>query len=111
MCSCGVFIFWTSTDSLLSLFSVCQFTFLSRSNEAVQKYTQEGRARGWMDNIIISQDTQATILKYAPIIGPIVGSAAIVALYLLARLVKVGVCSFTFLFVRLQVGSLLSGAS
>lgn len=47
---------------------------------------------GWMDKIIISQDTQATILKYAPIIGPIVGSAAIVALYLLARLIRVRAC-------------------
>lgn len=43
---------------------------------------------GWMDTITLSQDTQAMIYKYAPILGPIVGSAFVIGLYLLARLLK-----------------------
>ncbi|KAG1660584.1 hypothetical protein FOA52_005120 [Chlamydomonas sp. UWO 241] len=41
-----------------------------------------------MDNIYITQDQQAVILRYAPIVGPIVGSAFIIGLYMAARLVR-----------------------
>jgi hypothetical protein len=43
---------------------------------------------GWADRITISQDTQALIYKYVPIIGPILGSAFVVGLYVLARLLR-----------------------
>lgn len=36
----------------------------------------------------IHSSTQALILRYAPIIGPIIGSAFIIGLYMAARLVR-----------------------
>ena len=50
--------------------------------------TPEQGKRGWADNIIISQDVQALIYKYVPISGPIFGSAFIIGLYMLSRLIK-----------------------
>ncbi|GFR46161.1 hypothetical protein Agub_g7689 [Astrephomene gubernaculifera] len=42
----------------------------------------------WLDNIRLSNEQQALVLKTVPLLGPVVGSAFIIGLYLLARLVK-----------------------
>ncbi|KAG2434015.1 hypothetical protein HYH02_012475 [Chlamydomonas schloesseri] len=42
----------------------------------------------WLDSIQLTNEQQAMVLKYVPILGPILGSAFIIGLYLLARLVK-----------------------
>ena len=44
----------------------------------------------WLDSIQLTNEQQAMVLKYVPILGPILGSGFIIGLYLLARLVKVG---------------------
>lgn len=41
-----------------------------------------------MDSIQITQEQQALILRYVPILGPIIGSAFIIGLYMAARLVR-----------------------
>ncbi|PNW83795.1 hypothetical protein CHLRE_04g217800v5 [Chlamydomonas reinhardtii] len=42
----------------------------------------------WLDSIQLTNEQQAMVLKYVPILGPILGSGFIIGLYLLARLVK-----------------------
>ena len=44
--------------------------------------------KSWSDRVVVSQDVQAMIYKYVPIIGPVVGSAFVLGLYLLARLLR-----------------------
>ena len=51
-------------------------------------YTAPPAKTSWMDGIQISQDQQALILRYVPILGPIIGSAFIIGLYMAARLVR-----------------------
>jgi hypothetical protein len=43
----------------------------------------------WLDSIQLTNEQQAMVLKYVPLLGPVLGSAFIIGLYLLARLVKV----------------------
>ncbi|GLC59189.1 hypothetical protein PLESTB_001458600, partial [Pleodorina starrii] len=43
---------------------------------------------GWLDSIQLTNEQQAMVLKYVPLLGPILGSGFIIGLYLLARLVK-----------------------
>jgi len=43
---------------------------------------------GWADKIMVNQEMQAMIMRYVPIVGPIFGSAFIIGLYMLSRLVK-----------------------
>ena len=68
--------------------------------------TQEQQVGGWMGLLVCpssacssscdhsaflsnpSPSPQATILRYAPIVGPIIGSAFIIGLYMAARLVR-----------------------
>ncbi|KAG2487345.1 hypothetical protein HYH03_014060 [Edaphochlamys debaryana] len=52
-----------------------------------------GEAQGfsvgaWLDSIQLTNEQQAMVLKYVPILGPVLGSAFIIGLYLLARLIK-----------------------
>ncbi|KAG2425174.1 hypothetical protein HXX76_013928 [Chlamydomonas incerta] len=42
----------------------------------------------WLDSIQLTNEQQALVLKYVPILGPVLGSGFIIGLYLLARLVK-----------------------
>ncbi|KAF8073094.1 FTSH5 [Scenedesmus sp. PABB004] len=42
----------------------------------------------WSDRIIISQDMQVLIYKWVPIVGPVLGSAFVIGLYLAARLLR-----------------------
>eukprot|EP00878_Enallax_costatus_P007340 GHUV01007686.1.p1 GENE.GHUV01007686.1~~GHUV01007686.1.p1 ORF type:complete len:475 (+),score=150.20 GHUV01007686.1:517-1941(+) len=44
--------------------------------------------KGWADKIIVSQDMQVLIYKWVPIIGPVLGSAFVIGLYIAARLLK-----------------------
>ncbi|GLI63674.1 hypothetical protein VaNZ11_006712 [Volvox africanus] len=43
---------------------------------------------GWLDTIQLTNEQQALVLKYVPLLGPVLGSGFILGLYLLARLVK-----------------------
>jgi len=49
---------------------------------------EAGKPKSWMDNIQISQEMQVLILRYVPIVGPILGSAFIIGLYMASRLVR-----------------------
>jgi len=46
------------------------------------------KKESWADRVVVSQGAQAALARYVPIVGPIVGSAFIVGLYLLARLLR-----------------------
>jgi cell division protease FtsH len=46
------------------------------------------KKESWADRIVVSQSAQAALAKYVPILGPVVGSAFIVGLYLVARLLR-----------------------
>eukprot|EP00775_Hariotina_reticulata_P010429 gene10429-10587_t len=44
--------------------------------------------KSWSDKIIISQNMQVLIYKWVPIVGPILGSAFVIGLYIAARLLR-----------------------
>ncbi|KAL6745810.1 hypothetical protein V8C86DRAFT_1657986 [Haematococcus lacustris] len=69
--------------------------YLAGGKPAFRGETQPGEEpqaqvakRSWTDNIQISQETQALIIRWVPILGPLLGSAFIIGLYMLSRLVK-----------------------
>ncbi|KAJ9527710.1 hypothetical protein QJQ45_025987 [Haematococcus lacustris] len=69
--------------------------YLAGGKPAFRGETQPGEEpqaqvakRSWTNNIQISQETQALIIRWVPILGPLLGSAFIIGLYMLSRLVK-----------------------
>ncbi|GIL87770.1 hypothetical protein Vretifemale_15817 [Volvox reticuliferus] len=66
----------------------------SAAAAAAAASSQRGAAAGgfsltsWLDSIQLTNEQQALVLKYVPLLGPVLGSGFILGLYLLARLVK-----------------------
>lgn len=60
----------------------------SEAREGQQRMEQPEAKKSWSDKIIVSQDMQVLIYKWVPIVGPILGSAFVIGLYIAARLLR-----------------------